>query len=369
MPSRLGPTAGLAGLLAVLAPAARGAEGLRVERVFGPEVPTGPYKHPACLTELRDGDLYLVYYGGRGEYADDTAVFGSRRTRGQADWSPPRVIARDPFRSLGNAVVWRAPDDVVWLFYVVRFGATWSTSRIQVKVSTDDARTWSDPSLLTLEAGAMVRNRPIALADGHYLLPAYHETGHDPERVGADSTALFFRFDPKARTWAEGGRIRSPKGNIQPAVVQLNDGRLIAYCRRGGDYDPKTVGYLVRSESRDGGRTWSEGADSRFPNPNAAVDFLKLRSDRLLLVYNDSQTGRTPLTVALSPDEDQTYPFRRDLATGPGDFAYPIALQDRDGAIHVVFTSERRSVVNHAVFDEAWVLGGPRDSPAPRPRP
>ena len=27
---------------------------------------TGPYKHPACLTELSNGDLYLVYYGGAG---------------------------------------------------------------------------------------------------------------------------------------------------------------------------------------------------------------------------------------------------------------------------------------------------------------
>ena len=32
---------------------------LRIERVFGPEVPTGRYKHPACLTELKNGDLYL----------------------------------------------------------------------------------------------------------------------------------------------------------------------------------------------------------------------------------------------------------------------------------------------------------------------
>ena len=39
---------------------------LRIERVFGPEVPTGPYKHPACMTELKNGDLYLVYYGGAG---------------------------------------------------------------------------------------------------------------------------------------------------------------------------------------------------------------------------------------------------------------------------------------------------------------
>jgi predicted neuraminidase len=141
-------------------------------------------------------------------------------------------------------------------------------------------------------------------------------------------------------------------------VVQLDDGRLIAYCRRGGDYDPKTIGYIVRSESRDGGRTWSEGRDSAFPNPNAAVDFLKLRSGRLLLIYNNSMNRRTPLTVALSSDEDRNWPIRRNICEGNNDFGYPTALQAQDGRIHLVFTSDRRSVVNHAVFDEDWVLQG-----------
>ena len=55
---------------------------LQVERVFGPEVPTGPYKHPASITELANGDLYLVYYGGSGEYAINTGVFGARLKKG-----------------------------------------------------------------------------------------------------------------------------------------------------------------------------------------------------------------------------------------------------------------------------------------------
>ncbi|MEI4861511.1 exo-alpha-sialidase, partial [Klebsiella pneumoniae] len=82
----------------------------------------------------------------------------------------------------------------------------------------------------------------------------------------------------KAKVWSPSGSIHSAKGNIQPAVVQLTPNHLIAYCRRGGGYDPVTDGYIVRSESLDGGRTWSEGKDSQFPNPNAAVDFLKLHS-------------------------------------------------------------------------------------------
>ena len=137
--------------------------------------------------------------------------------------------------------------------------------------------TWSDASVLSLEEGTMVRNRPIVLKSGDYLLPVYHETGHDPERVGPDSTSLFLRYQPAKRAWTKSGPIRSANGNIQPAVVELDDNHLIAYCRRGGDYDPKTIGYIIRAESHDGGLSWSEGKNSAFPNPNAAVEFLKLR--------------------------------------------------------------------------------------------
>jgi predicted neuraminidase len=334
--------------------------GLEVHRVFGPEVPTGPYKHPVCLTELANGDLYLVYYGGEGEYAKDTAVFGSRLAKASTTWSAPRAIARDPFRSLGNGVIWQAPDGLVWLFYVVRYGATWSTSRIQAKVSRDQAETWSDAFMLHDRPGMMVRNRPIVLEGGDYLLPIYHETGNNTEEVGADSTSLFLRHAKATGEWKETGAIRSPNGNIQPAVVEIAPGHLVAYCRRGGGYGPTTDGWMVRAESTDGGWTWSEGRNASFPNPNAAVDFLRLASGRLLLVYNDSMTGRTPLRAALSSDRDKTYPHRRAIAEGPGDFAYPIALQSADGRIHVVFTSDRRRVVNHAVFDEQWLLDGTR---------
>jgi predicted neuraminidase len=350
-------------LLVLLATSPLFAGEIAVNRVFGPEVATGPYKHPACMEELANGDLYLVYYGGEGEYAAGTAVFGARRERGTSVWSTPRPIARDPIRPLGNGVIWRAPDGLVWLFYVVRDGATWSTSRIQFKTSDDDARTWSDGSVLSLEPGTMVRNRPIVLDDGSYLLPAYKETGGDPEVVGPESASMVFRFDPKSHAWSEGGRIKSTRGNIQPAIVQLADRSLLAYCRRGGGYLHDEVGHVIRSTSRDGGRTWEPGVDSSFPNPNAAVELIRLRSGSLLLVHNPSMNARTPLTVALSEDEGKTWPYRRNVAEGAGDFAYPSAFQAGDGSVHLVFTSHGRTVVNHAVFGEDWVrsAGAKRD--------
>ena len=345
-------------LAMLTASTAAAAESITFERVIGPEFP-GKYKHPASIEELASGDLYIAYYGGDGEYAEVTAVYGMRKKKGESKWSAPTIIADTPFRSDGNAVVWQAPDGLVWLFYVCRFGDTWSTSRIKAKISRDDGHTWSDSFMVSLDEGMMVRSRPLLLADGDYLLPVYHETGHDTEKVGADSTSLFLRFDPRTKKWSRSGPIRSARGNIQPSVVQLSADDLVAYCRRGGGYGPGTEGFIVRSESHDGGRTWSAGRDTRFPNPNAAIDFIKLTNGHLLLVYNDSGTERTPLSVAISTDGDKSYPYKRDIAVGPHDYAYPYAIQAKDAKIHVVYTSDARSVINHAVFDEGAILASP----------
>lgn len=340
------------------------------ERVFGPEAP-GRYKHPASITELDNGDLLLVYYGGSGEYADDSTVYSARLRKGETKWSSPRPVTPRPQFPEGNPVVWQAPDGIVWLFSVVRSGATWSTSRIMSRISTDGAETWQEPIPLTTEAGTMVRSKPIVLPCGDYLLPIYHETGNDREAVGPDTTSLFLRYDLKSKRWSESSRIRSRLGNLQPAVAALDGDHLVCYCRRGGDYRPRNDGYIVRSESRDGGRTWSPGKDSPFPNPNAAIDLLRLANGHLLLIYNDSMNSRTPLTVALSTDNDRSYPYRRNIAEGPGDFAYPYAIQTRDGKIHLIYTSNRRTVINRAVFDEAAIVhatrGGQRNgNPADR---
>src|ERR1051326_7132508 len=109
---------------------ALGAAELRIERMFGPEVKTGPYKHPARIEELKNGDLYAVYYGGEGEYATDTGVFGSRLKKSGRKWATPTRIAPDTFRSLGNGVVCRAlRRDVV---HLARAGESFARQRRDV---------------------------------------------------------------------------------------------------------------------------------------------------------------------------------------------------------------------------------------------
>jgi len=350
-------SAAFCGALICTAVAGVADDGIRIERVFGPEFPDA-YKHPVSIAELANGDLYLVYYGGSGEYGSDTWVRGSRLVKGSNHWTDPRVIADTPFRSDGNAVIWQAPDGMVWLFYVNRYGPTWSNSRIRFKISRDGANTWSDSDMLSFEEGTMVRARPIVLNNGDYLLPAYRETGNNQEIVGAESASYFYRMKKGEHQWVATKLIHSRFGNLQPSVVQITDNYLIAYSRRAGAYSPKDNGRLVRSESHDGGLTWSRGKETQFPNPNAATDFIKLHNGHLLLVYNDNGTNRRmPLTVAISVDSDKTYPYRRNIVNKPGDSAaYPTAIQTSDDKIHVVYTSQKRSVINHAVFDETAIL-------------
>jgi predicted neuraminidase len=331
-------------------------EGISITKIFGTEIP-GEYKLPASITELDNGDLYLVYYGGSGEYEEDSCLWGSRLKKEETTWSRPVVVADAPFYSEGNPVVWQAPDGLVWLFYVQRYGATWSDSRIQAKISKDGARTWSDSFVVAAELGMMVRSHPIVLKDGDYLLPVYHETGHDPEFVAPDTCSLFLRYNPKTHTFTETNRIYSRKGNLQPVVVQLTDEHLVAYCRRGGGYEPIHDGYMVRSESHDGGRTWSQGVETEFPNPNGSLQFIKLRNGHLLLVYNDNMNDERPLTAAISTDGARTFPYKRNIVDGDNVFSYPTAIQTRDGKIHVLYITDERKTIMHAVFDENAVLG------------
>jgi predicted neuraminidase len=344
-------------------------QNIETYRVFGQEHP-GPYKHPASIAQLDSGDFYIAYYGGANEYSNETAVYGSRYVPESAqepeqvgrlrvpthkepgEWWPPTVIADTPFEGEGNPVVWQAPDGTVWLFYNNRKGDTWCNSRVKAKISKDGAETWSDSFMVTHEEGTMVQGPPIVLKDGDYLLPVYSEKGNDRERTSGDTESFFLRFRPSTNEWAESGRIKSAQGNLQPAVVQLTDNDLFCFLRRGGGYEPTTDGWALRSESHDGGKTWSEGVKTEFPNPNAAVGLIKLQNGDLLFVYNDNMNDRTPLTVAVSQDGGKTWPFRRAIAGGDNDFAYPYAIQAKDGKIHIVFTTNGRTTIMRAVFQE-----------------
>ena len=74
------------------------------------------------------------------------------------------------------------------------------------------------------------------------------------------------------------------------------------------------------------------------------------------MVFNDNMNERTPLTVAISTDNDKTYPYQRNICEGDNTFAYPYAIQSRDGKIHIVYTTDSRKNIMYATFEESAIL-------------
>ncbi|PYV11513.1 MAG: hypothetical protein DMG23_04135 [Acidobacteria bacterium] len=318
---------------------------IQSELIFPPDsLPGYPSCHGSTLVELPSGELLAAWYAGSTEGAEDTAELGARLPAGATSWSKPTVLADTPHKPDGNPVLHLDRKGRVWLFYVTIEGLScepaWDRCRLKCRISTDAGRTFGQERILREELGWMDRNKPIYLTNGELLLPLYDER---------DWSSHMFISPDDGETWGKTQSIAAPGGNIQPTVVELGDGSLLAFMRTGS---PRRR--LWKSTSGDNGRTWTPPSEIDLPNPNSACDMVRLRNGHLVLVINNTPEGRTPLTVALSTDEGRTWNHRRNLETANGEFSYPAVVQTRDGLIHVTYTYLRKSI-KHAAFDEAWI--------------
>jgi len=311
----------------------------RSELIFAPQ-PDRPSCHASTIAELSNGDLLCAWYAGQREAAPDVAILAARLPASGDSWTAPQVIVDTPNQPEGNPVLFQTPDGRLWLFYVTIEGRGWQDCPLKLRTSEDGGNTWSPERILRAEHGWMTRNKPLVLDNGDWVLPLYDE------RTWA---SLFGISSDASASWQFTEPLASQPGNIQPSVVQLGDGSLLALMRTGGQ-----GGYLWQSRSLDLGRTWEEPTPTELPNPNAAADMVRLRSGSLVLAFNNTRVGRTPLSVALSRDEGRTWPIIRDLETGPGEYSYPALIVASDGLVHLTYTYRRESI-KHVAFDEAWL--------------
>jgi predicted neuraminidase len=120
---------------------------------------------------------------------------------------------------------------------------------------------------------------------------------------------------------------------------------------------PSLFKRIGKAVSHDRGRTWSDAVNTDIPNPGAAIDMVKLQDGRVVLVFNDNWNSRNPLTLAISEDDGETWPHKRDLVTGEGSFAYPAIIHDNRGLLHVTYTNNRIHI-DHVVLEPDWIMGG-----------
>ncbi len=285
--------------------------------------------HASTIIETASGDLLAAWFGGTKEGAKDVAIWGARKSG--AAWSAPYELARAPEIPTWNPVLFHAADGTLWLSY--KFGPSpsqWSGAMLS---SRDGALTWSAPVRLPAGLYGPIKNKPLLLRDGTIV------AGTSVESYQAWSCWVE-RSRDNGRTWTRHGPIvvpGEPHGIIQPAIVP-NRGGLRMFVR-----STQRIGRICYADSHDGGLMWSDAKPTSLPNPNAGIDAVGLKDGRIVLVYNHTERGRSPLNVAVSSDGDQWNSFLV-LEDKPGEFSYPAVIQSRDGNVHVVYTWKRQRI-------------------------
>jgi len=293
--------------------------------------------HASTIVQLRNSRYLVAWFGGTKEGSNDTRIWLSERY--QTQWSEPKQIAKINDEPHWNPVLFQSPDRRVFLFFKV--GADPTQWRTWFMESEDDGRSWSNPTSVNADSDrpvGPVKNKPIVLSDGTWLAPNSVESKSRWDAYVDISTDNGQSWTSSEFVPIEHGHIQG-KGVIQPALWESKGGKVHMLLR-------STTGSIWRSDSSDGGRTWSAAYETDLPNNNSGIDIAKLYDGTLALVYNpvgENWGPRTPLSVALSMDNGNTWPHQTDIETGEGEFSYPAVIPTQTG-LAIVYTSKRSQI-------------------------
>jgi predicted neuraminidase len=361
------------------------ADGHRIEAYIPP---MGRENHASNMVELPSGDLLCVWFAGTGEGIGDVNIAMSRLPADEAQWSAPVWVSQDATRSEQNPVLFSAPDGKLWLFYTAQetrgcsreewrrrvaageaeggYMMQW-TAEIRCRVSKDGGHTWGPVEVFSEKPGSFCRQPMVVMSNGNWLFPMYYSTeaaGH-----GDDYTVMRISED-QGQIWEE-YPVPQSRGRVHASVIELSNGRLVAFFRS------RAADRIYVSHSADYGRTWTVPERTMLPNNNASIQALKLASGNIAIIFNKFSANddpiktvwprqRYPVTVAISEDEGETWPYMRNLDTGD-DFcgganvhlnrrcAYPCILQTRDGLIHIGYSYRNRQCIKYVHITEEWI--------------
>lgn len=304
--------------------------------------------HASTIVELRDGGLLSAWFAGREEGDPSVEIWTARKPE-DSSWSTPRALTDFPEMPCWNPVLFRDAGKL-WLFFKV--GPSPREWVGAYRTSTDGGRTWSPVEYMPAGQLGPIRNKPIVLSNGDILAGTSVEAGYEggtPADAPYRSWATWIERSPDGgKTWQKHGPITVPGENygvIQPTLWETDEGHVKMLMRSTG-----RIGWICSSVSTDGGKTWSPARPTDLPNPNSGIDAVKLSDGRVVLVYNHSQDSRSPIHLAVSSDDGESWGDPLILEQGEGEFSYPAIIQTGDGTIHITYTWKRQRI-RHLTVD------------------
>jgi predicted neuraminidase len=292
--------------------------------------PQRKFCREAVLRRMPDGTLYcLIYTGGTREPSNENLMLGTRSSDDGQTWSQPEVIFKHPQRGVYAAELWveEGPPSV----FLQTFSATsrYFEMRSFRATSADNGHTWSEPVSLPGVPGSFLVRRGILLADRTWLFPIYwteqrrdNNWTWEERRPNGDvdmknwiERCGVLRSTDQGATFSLHGYLHADCQLLEPACIELEPGHILMLMRA------ERQGLFYRSESRDGGRSWTPAEPSDIPAVASKVLLLK-HGDALLMLFNPPPAGaagdglgqRQHLAVWVSRDGGRTWPKKQTLA-------------------------------------------------------
>ena len=212
-------------------------------------------------------------------------------------------------------------DNELFMFYSLREnvngGQTPACVQGYVKVSnieqTPDTWTLSDPHVIGI--GFFAKHTYRVLSDGTYM--ACFQDDRDERYV------LVYVSNDHGITWDYYSKVYAPQAFSydEPILMEKDDGTLWMTLRTRKQF-------MYQSFSVDGGRNWSIATKYFMPNTDTRFCIKELSNGDWVMAYNNSQSGRTNMTIALSKDEGKSW--HNKILLYPGFCSYPDLQIDED---------------------------------------
>ncbi|HJN18718.1 MAG TPA: SUMF1/EgtB/PvdO family nonheme iron enzyme [Armatimonadota bacterium] len=316
------------------------------------------HNHSPALVACANGDLLMVIYTSYREYEPEVSLIAARLRHGADAWDMPSRFVDLPGANDHAPLLWN-DDGRLFLF--------WGSPRLvggypfQWITSDDNGATWSE-----------VRFPRFTGAVGPHSRQPINSAFRGPDDTiyvasdGAGGTSLLWASHDDGETWIDpGGRTFGR----HTTFAQLDGGRILGMGGKNTDVG----GYMPRSISADGGRSWEKSA-TPFPalGGNQRPSILRLQSGRLFFAGDLQRRGgekppgvaESGSYVALSDDEGETWHVKTltaaqphetpDFHAGANTIGYSAACQSEDGLIHLITTMNRPCL--HFALNETWIL-------------
>lgn len=355
--------------------------------------------HAAFLERFDDGTLACLWFGGTLEGKSDISIYASTLRPGAENWSGWIRLSDDPDRSEQNPVLWRNGEGQWQLFHTAQPAGNQDECLLRACAISlaDGVLKGAEPRTLNLPLGSFIRGRFVRRQDGAWMMPVFRCIPRPGQRWnGSHDLAAVAVSKDEGRNWTMSD-VPGSIGSVHMTIVPLDGDHMVAFYRR------RQSDFVHRSESLDGGHTWSAPAPTDVPNNNSSINVIRLADGRLAMVCNPTSavtssdrraslydeieegddrpdaTGgcapvwgvpRAPLTLCVSTDGGKTWPTRRVVDDSPGtclsnnsidgrnkELSYPYLLEGEGGGLHVAYTYFRRAI-KYVRLPGGWIDGG-----------